>query len=105
VSDRIYYAYIVASRSLNFYVGMTNDMFVRVLQHHEGRFEGYSKQYKCNRLVWFERFPYVEDAIAREKQIKGWTRAKKIALIRRENPTWVDLSEDWGKAIEPYSGP
>ncbi len=96
--DRIYYAYIVASRSLNFYVGMTNDMFVRIVQHREGRFDGYSKQYNCNRLVWFERFTYVEDAIAREKQVKGWPRAKKIALIRRENPTWVDLSEDWGKA-------
>ena len=103
--DRIYYAYIVANRSLNFYVGMTNDMFVRIVQHREGRFDGYSKQYNCNRLVWFERFTYVEDAIAREKQVKGWTRAKKIALIRRENPTWIDLSEDWGKPIAPYSGP
>jgi putative endonuclease len=100
--ERIYYAYVVASRSLNFYVGMTSDLWVRMVQHREGRFEGHSKRFNCNRLVWFERFPFVEDAIAREKQIKGWTRAKKIALIQRDNKTWIDLSEDWGKATEPY---
>ncbi len=83
---------------------MKGSLWVGVVQHREGRFEGHSKRYNCNRLVWFERFPFVEDAIAREKQIKGWTRAKKIALIQRENRTWIDLSEDWGKAIEPYSG-
>jgi putative endonuclease len=52
--------------------------------------------------VWFERHPYVNDAIAREKQLKGWTRAKKIALIERLNPTWVDLSEGWGKPMKLY---
>jgi putative endonuclease len=100
MGERIYYAHIVASRSLNFYVGMTGDLPVRMIQHREGRFEGHSKRFNCNRLVWFERFAFVEDAIAREKQIKGWTRAKKITLIKRENPTWIDLSEDWGKTVE-----
>jgi putative endonuclease len=100
MGERIYYAYIVASRSLNFYVGMTGDLPVRMIQHREGRLEGHSKRFNCNRLVWFERFVFVEDAIAREKQIKGWTRAKKITLINRENPTWIDLSEDWRKTIE-----
>jgi putative endonuclease len=52
--------------------------------------------------VYFERFQYVEEAIARETQIKGWLRVKKIALIVQHNPTWLDLSEDWGKAMEPF---
>ena len=91
----MYYTYIVASRSHNFYVGMTGQLEIRVEQHKQGRFEGYSKKYNCNRLVWFERFSYVEDAIAREKQLKGWRREKKIALIERTNPAWVDLSREW----------
>ena len=99
MEQRIYYAYIVASRSLNFYVGMTSNLPVRMIQHREGRFEGHSKTFNCNRLVWFERFVYVEDAIAREKQLKGWTRAKKITLIKRENPTWIDLSEEWRERV------
>ncbi len=92
----MYYTYVVASRSHNFYVGMTSGIEVRVKQHKEGVFEGHSKKYNCNRLVWFERHPYVNDAIAREKQLKGWSRVKKIALIERKNPGWVDLSEGWG---------
>jgi len=62
-------------------------------------YEGYSKQYNCNRLVWFERHGDVHLAIAREKQLKRWTRAKKIALIKQQNPTWIDLSEGWGKPL------
>ncbi len=104
MKEHLYYAYIVASRSLNFYVGVTSGIEVRVAQHKAGVFEGYSKQYNCNRLVWFERFVDVHAAIAREKQLKGWSRVKKITLIRRENPTWLDLSESWGKPIPPYSG-
>jgi putative endonuclease len=101
--DHVYYTYIVASRSLNFYVGVTSGIEIRVRQHKEGVFEGYSKKYNCNRLVWFERFVDVHTAIAREKQLKGWSRAKKITLIRRENPTWVDLSEGWGEPFPLYS--
>jgi putative endonuclease len=100
--DQMYYTYIVASRSHNFYVGMTSDIEGRVWQHKNGVFEGYSKKYNCNRLVWFERFPFVQDAIAREKQLKGWSRVKKIALIERENPAWVDLSEEWGKPVKMF---
>jgi len=102
MEEKMYYTYIVASRSHNFYIGVTSGIEVRVVQHKEGRFEGYSKRYHCNRLVWFERHPFVEDAIAREKQLKGWSRAKKIALIERDNPGWVDLSEEWGKPIRMY---
>jgi len=102
MEEKMYYTYIVASRSHNFYIGVTSGIEVRVVQHKEGRFEGYSKRYHCNRLVWFERHPFVEDAIAREKQLKGWSRAKKIALIERDNPGWVDLSEEWGKPIRMF---
>jgi putative endonuclease len=102
MEERVYYTYIVASRSHNFYVGMTGGLEVRVRQHKEGRFEGYSKKYLCNRLVWFERHQYAQDAIAREKQLKGWSRAKKIALIEKENPAWVDLSEEWGKPVKMF---
>jgi putative endonuclease len=103
MGDKLYHTYIVASRSHNFYVGITSEIELRVSQHKQGSFEGYSKKYNCNRLVWFERHPYVEDAIAREKQLKGWSRTKKIALIERENPAWVDLSEEWGKPIAPFA--
>lgn len=102
MQEKMYYTYIVASRSHNFYIGFTSGIEVRATQHKEGRCEGYSKQYNCNRLVWFERHPFVHDAIAREKQLKGWSRAKKIALIERDNPAWVDLSEEWGKPMKRF---
>jgi putative endonuclease len=102
MEERMYYTYIVASRSHNLYIGMTSEIEIRVKQHKEGRFDGYSKRYNCDRLVWFERHPYVNDAIAREKQLKGWSRAKKIALIERGNPAWVDLSEGWGLPMKVF---
>ena len=102
MNEAMYYTYIVASRSHNFYVGMTSDIGGRIWQHKNGVFEGYSKKYNCNRLVWFERFVFVKDAIAREKQLKGWTRVKKIVLIERQNPTWLDLSEEWGKPVKMF---
>ena len=58
-------------------------------------YDGFSATYQCNRLVWFERFGSPLGAIAREKQLKGWLRAKKIALIEKSNPTWSDLSDGW----------
>jgi putative endonuclease len=102
MEERVYYTYILASRSHNFYVGVTSRIEVRIQQHKEGRFEGYSKRYNCDRLVWFEKHSYVLDAIAREKQLKGWSRPKKIALIERENPGWVDLSEGWGLPVKMF---
>ncbi len=93
--ERTYYASIAASRSHTLYVGVTGNLHKRVFEHKQKTFEGFSAQYNCNRLVWFEQFASPGDAIAREKQLKGWIRAKKIALIEKSNPAWVDLSERW----------
>jgi putative endonuclease len=94
--ERCYYVYIMASRSLNLYTGITNDIYRRALEHKAGKIEGFTKKYNINRLVYYETFKYVGNAIAREKQIKAWTRAKRLALIRTMNPTWQDLAEGWG---------
>ena len=98
--EKRYYVYIMASRSLNLYTGVTNDIFDRTLDHKQGLIDGFTKRYKINRLVYFETFRYIGNAINREKQIKSWSRAKKIALIKSTNPTWIDLAEDWGKPIK-----
>jgi putative endonuclease len=90
-----YFTCIVASRSLTLYIGMTGNLQKRVFEHKRKLHEGFSATYNCDRLVWFERFGDPRNAIAREKQLKGWTRAKKIALITKDNPTWIDLSEQW----------
>jgi putative endonuclease len=90
-----YFTHIVASRSLTLYIGMTGYLRTRVYEHKVKLQEGFSATYICNRLVWFEHFIDSSNAIAREKQLKGWTRAKKVALITKSNPTWIDLSEDW----------
>lgn len=96
------YVYIVASRSRTLYIGMTSRLQARIADHQNGVFKGFSKDYRCTRLVYSERCTGPAGAILREKQLKGWTRAKKIALIGKANPTWVDLSEAWGKPVEPY---
>ena len=67
----------------------------RVRQHKAGTFQGFSKKYRCHRLVYYERYDYIQTAIGREKQLKGLTRRKKIALIESTNPRWEDLSENW----------
>ncbi len=93
--EKTYCVYIVASRSHTLYIGVTGDLIRRVMQHKLKRFDGFSAQYNCNRLVWFERFGGPDAAIEREKQLKGWRREKKIALIEKMNPAWADLSEGW----------
>jgi putative endonuclease len=94
--DHQYFVYIVSSRSGTLYIGMTNSIYRRVLQHKRGEIEGFASKYACNRLVYYEGFDDVHKAIGREKQLKGWTRAKKIALIDSKNPRWEDLAEQWG---------
>jgi putative endonuclease len=96
VKEHCYFVYVVASRSHNFYVGVTNDIERRVRQHKEPMFEGFTSKYNVNRLVWYQTFRFIQDAIAREKQIKNWRRKKKIALIESMNSTWQDLSGNGG---------
>ncbi len=75
------------------YIGVTNSLIRRVAQHRNAEIEGFSKRYNTNRLVHYESFNDVRDAIAREKQLKGWSRKKKEALITGTNPKWTDLGE------------
>ena len=92
-----YFVYIMASRSGVLYVGVTNDIARRVVEHKEGIVPGFTSKYKVKRLVYFEDGTDVNAAIAREKQIKNWRREKKVRLIERVNPNWDDLSEDPGE--------
>jgi putative endonuclease len=102
MQDRTYYTYVVASRSRTLYIGVTSNLEQRIWQHKNKEYEGFSATYNCNRLVWFERYASPEAAIAREKQLKRWIRAKKIKLIEQTNPIWLDLSESWQT---PLPGP
>ena len=90
-----YYVYIMTNKSGTLYTGVTNDLGRRVYEHKNGLFPGFTRKYKIHRLVYFEPTSDVEAAIAREKQIKSWRRAKKVALIRSLNPEWKDLSAEW----------
>lgn len=96
---RHFYAYIMASLSGTLYTGFSNNIYARVLQHKDGETPGFTRRYGCNRLVHYETFDTAAGAIAREDQLKGWSRAKKIALVESENPKWQDLAEDWGKQV------
>jgi putative endonuclease len=98
--EKRYYVYIMASRSLTVYTGVTGDIYNRALQHKSGEIEGFTKKYHVNRLVYYETFKYVDNALAREKQIKAWTRAKRLALIKTMNPAWQDLAEGWGESTK-----
>jgi len=92
---RRYYVCITASKSRVLYVGVKNDIRRRVWEHKNDVHPGFTSKYRIHRLVYFESFKYVGNAIAREKHLKGWLREKKVALIRASNPTWEDLSEGW----------
>lgn len=93
--EKTFYVYILASLSGTLYVGMTNNLAERMFQHKQKCEAGFTSKYKVDRLVYFERFRYVINAINREKQIKSWRREKKIALIKSVNPSWKDLSREW----------
>ena len=89
---RSYYVYILASRiGGRLYIGVTNDLVRRVYEHKSGAAEGFTKDYGVDRLVYFECFEDIEAAIHREKRLKKWTRAWKVALIEKDNPNWIDL--------------
>lgn len=91
-----YFVYIVTNASNNvLYIGVTNNLENRILQHKEKVNRGFSAKYQCCKLVYYDEFQWVQDAIAREKQLKAGSRKKKIDLIVANNPEWLDLSFGW----------
>jgi len=93
--DRRYFVYIMTNPSKTLYTGMTNSIRRRVREHKLKLTPGFAAKYNITRLVYVETFEDVRNAIEREKQIKAWTRAKRVALIQSTNPKWNDLSRDW----------
>ena|ERR1700722_14182912 len=99
------YVYILSSKSKRLYVGLTTTLQQRIWQHKNGYFEdSFTARYNIHDLVYYERFGDIYTAIAREKQLKRWSRIKKIQLIVASNPDWRDLSSDWGKPTKPFDG-
>lgn len=90
-----YYVYIMASRTCTLYVGVTSDLQRRVFEHKQKLVPGFTRRYGITRLVYYEDYGEVLEAIAREKRIKGWRRARKVDLIESANARWRDLSEGW----------
>ena len=90
-----YYIYIMANRSKTLYIGVTNNLERRLYEHKHHLVAGFTSKYQTTRLVYSEEMSDVYAAIEREKHLKGWLRAKKLALIESINPEWRDLSEEW----------
>ena len=90
-----YYVYIMTNRSATLYIGVTNDLKRRVYEHKLKMQKGFTQKYRIDRLVYYEQTNDVNEAILREKKLKGWKREKKIALIEKNNPLWRDLSDDF----------
>jgi putative endonuclease len=97
--EKLYHVYILASRSRTLYTGVTNDLMRRTFEHRQGLVPGFTSRYRIHRLVYFETFRDARAAIAREKQIKAWNRAKRVALVEAKNPTWEDFGAEW---LLPY---
>lgn len=95
--------YILTNRSGGLYVGVTSDLYKRLHEHRTGVVESFASAYKMERLVYFEATTDVQGALEREKEIKKWRRAKKIALIASMNPKWLDLSDEWRDPREVLS--
>jgi putative endonuclease len=95
--ERQYYVYILGSYSGTLYIGVTGNLRRRIWQHRQHAIEGFTAKYDVTRLLYFETYNEVSNAIGREKQLKGWRRTKKIALIEKRNPKWEDLSREWYK--------
>jgi putative endonuclease len=92
---RDFFVYILSGPAQTIYVGMTNNLERRVWQHREKTTDGFTKRYNVTMLVYVETYSDPGTAIAREKQLKKWSRAKKVALIESLNPNWLDLSAEW----------
>ena len=97
---KYYYVYIMTNRrNGTLYVGVTGDLGARVYEHKNHQLPGFTDKYNCDMLVYYERFEYINDAIAMEKRLKRWHREWKIALIERANPQWCDLYETLNMVI------
>ena len=95
MSQKDYYIYILANKEGGtLYIGVTNNLEGRVWEHKQGVYKGFSSKYKINRLVYYENYSDINEAITREKQLKKWNRAWKIQLIEKDNPRWEDLYPD-----------
>jgi putative endonuclease len=90
-----FYVYLLASRTRVLYTGITNNLERRLMEHKEKNMPGFTQRYNTTRLVYYEEYSSAREAIRREKEIKGWKRAKKVALIESMNPAWQDLSDAW----------
>jgi putative endonuclease len=92
-----FYVYIMSNPSRTLYTGVTNDLERRVIEHKLGLNPSFTSQYQVNMLVWYDTLPDIEQAIEAEKRIKSLRRSKKLALIEKMNPLWLDLAENWNK--------
>jgi len=91
-----YYVYVLTNKAnAVLYTSVTSDLKERTWKHKQGENEGFTKKYGCNKLVYYEEYSWIQDAIEREKKIKGGSRQAKIDVINLNNPEWKDLSEDW----------
>ncbi len=95
----LFFVYIMASSSGTLYIGMTNNVYERSQEHKLGLGSAFTRKYGVDRLVYYEEYKYVRNAIARETEIKKWRREKKIALVKEMNPSWRDLSNDFEKRV------
>ncbi|MEJ7693182.1 GIY-YIG nuclease family protein [Daejeonella sp.] len=96
MKDHSYFVYILTNKSNRvLYTGVTNDLERRILEHKAKFNSGFTSRYNCNKLVYYEDHQWIEEAIAREKQIKAGSRQKKLTLVNSINPLWDDLSIDW----------
>jgi len=87
-----YWVYILTNQSNTLYIGMTNDITRRIYEHKNKLISGFTKTYNINKLIYFEEYDNPNDAIAREKQLKNWSRSKKITLIKKRNPNFVEIT-------------
>ncbi len=95
MNQNCYYVYIMTNQSATLYTGVTNNVVRRVYEHKHRLVAGFTSKYNITQLVYYEETNDVQAALAREKQIKGWLRERKIALIKPANPRWTDLSASW----------
>ncbi len=93
-----YFVYIMSSFTKAIYIGVTSRLYGRVWDHKTKRSHGHTSKHNETWLIYYEEFQYINNAIAREKELKGWRREKKLALIAELNPDWVDLADDWFEA-------